>query len=458
MLTAVFATCAAAALDTTMTNNTVLVVRVGFWSRVVAARKETWPLCDEQCVGQVMWGSKQSVARVLSESSGGVFGFSRAASPILKVPIAVGVYDDPCAPTGTWHALAQEQVQASGIAWTQFSVRMWVYPSAAGGGTCTEPVYTNATARDVWVRYFDVPTVVRGVGSLLGMQGEEGLDASDPMCNVGTPQLFPAARRLFAGWNASLSQRKLDLTSPMMTTVVLSSADDVVVGAVPLVHGGGVVVIQWRSSFVDTTDVWMEGPNAVFVHWLLPSGRVAFLGRLEADQSLHHALPGSMGVGVTVPRIAAAWGDATPVVFGVCEMRPPSVQISSVDRMVTLTNNDLRCAPRSFVVTAMGAPVFACVNATVRIMPDAHAREMGVVIYDSAGRVLLRHSQHSRQQSEVTLLHCSDQVQEELQVQVWDKGGEGQGAFWVFANGHLVEQEDHFDEEATVTVTCAWQW
>jgi hypothetical protein len=102
----------------------------------------------------------------------------------------------------------------------------------------------------------------------------------------------------------------------------------------------------------------------------------------------------------------------------------------------------------------MGAPVFACVNATVRIMPDAHAREMGVVIYDSAGRVLLRHSQHSRHQSEVTLLHCSD----ELQVQVWDKGGEGQGAFWVFANGHLVEQEGHFDEEATVTVTCAWQW
>jgi hypothetical protein len=63
---------------------------------------------------------------VLSESSGGVFGFSRAASPILSVPIAVGVYDDPCAPTGTWHALAQEQVQALGIAWTQFSVRMWV--------------------------------------------------------------------------------------------------------------------------------------------------------------------------------------------------------------------------------------------------------------------------------------------------------------------------------------------
>lgn len=450
------------------TENSVLVVRVGFWNPQESARKETWPLCSEACAFGVLWTDKASVNRVLAESSGHVFGLSEAESVVMSVGIPVGVYTGPCLPTGLWYTLALAQVDSVGVDWRRFPVRMWVYPSAAGGGACDRSVYSSSgSGEDLWFRHFNVPTVVHGLGLLLGMP-QCAADASDPMCNVvqwnmGTPQLFPAARRLSVGWHVGLHQRSIDLTSPVPLVLVLMSPDDVVVGVVPSSMGGGKIVVQWRSSSVFTTDVWMQDADSVFLHWLQPSGSVVLLARLAQGQSVSR-LFGSAVIGLTVSRISTAWGDGSVVEFGPCQPYAPTVHAFPKDRSMSLQNNDVHCSPRTFVATAVGAPMFSCVNVTVVTVPDANPREMSFHIVDGAGGILLRHVQTFLKADVVTLLHCSEFAQEVLTVVFVDRGGDGfccdwgQGSFAVWANGYLVTQGGKFGKETSVSVVSAWQW
>ena len=451
-------------LDPLSTTNSVLVVRVGFWDPVMMqdARKEAWPLCTEACVGQVLWWDTVSVSRVFSESSAGVFALAANVSKVVSVAIPVGLYTGECGAESHWRDLAVGQLQSM-YPLESYSCQLFLYPANAGGGTCASSAGRGRGHGDAWVRFFDTPTVAHVLaGMLAGFPS--CADVSDPVCNPGSVQLLPAARRVQFGWTKGLAEHWMDLTSPLSRSVVLASPNDILVGNVPSAFGGGGrVVIQWRSSHTSTVDVWMEGGDAVFVHWVQANGTVVRVARLAHGETLAR-LPGSPIVGLTVARVAVAVGDMTPILLAACEPAVPTVTVFPGNRTVTLVNNDIRCSPRSFVATAVGAPVFSCVNVTVVLVPDAHPREMSVHILDSAGKQLLQHSQTSFSTSAVTLLHCSELAQEVLQVVFQDTGSDGyccdwgQGLFEVWANGRLTATGGRFSHTAVVPVTSAWQW
>lgn len=468
-----------AAFSATRVDNTVLVVRVGFYESITYDRHNAvvWPECDSACVRRVLWTDDFAVGRVLAESSAGRFALTEAGAHVVDVVIPVVVLSGGCGMECSWRALATTELAVKGVSASLFSVRMWLYPFAAGGNTCVRLAasthHCNATGPcDMCFRRFDVSTVLSEVGNVIGFGQRDG---SDPIALGASWRLYAAPHRMRAGWQSSLVMHTVDWTMPVQAEFRLLTPDTVLVGQVPAAVGGGQVVVQWRSTFVSTTDGLLdpEWADAVYVHWMRGDGTITFVAKLRAGQTLAGPVfPGS-AVFVSALAIGMGMGNVSVVGIGPCIHRPPVLVVDGL--MVTLVNNDVLCPPRTFTATAVSlSPTghaqpspFRCMNLTIAIVADSVPREIGVFVTTADGHKLLAvliGSVHTPVDPVYTVLHCAKGAREVMLVEFLDSSGDGyccgwgMGSFAVWANGVLVARGGVFGSRTTVAVTCAWQW
>jgi hypothetical protein len=132
---------------------------------------------------------------------------------------------------------------------TQYTMRLWLFPTPAGGGTCTAAGYANvgcsAAECNAWLRAFGSGLVMHELGHLAGFNhaqfdannnGGNAEDLSDPMTNVGTLLRFNAAHRALNGWIPSANLRNASGAAAAFTLQVRPGPDWEARVVTPLCH------------------------------------------------------------------------------------------------------------------------------------------------------------------------------------------------------------------------------
>ncbi len=467
--------------------NSLLVLLVGFNT----SGSVVFPECDAACVRGVLWGPSPSVASIFSQSSFGQFSFDQRNSTVANVIIQTRIDTPVCGMADGWFRSARA---GSPVPITAYTVRVYVYPQAAGAGTCSVSGYSNqgCTRQECnsWLRAFSGNLVVHELGHLVNVShaafdvngdgvigtagaGSESLaDDSDPMTTDGTWRGFSAASRVQARWMPCIGM-------PPNTTVASLSSLSAALEPVPLdtspialcvfiLNTKTLVIMSLRTRDGPDVDLLPPWSGAVYVHVLTKAGQATAFGRLGLGDTLEYS---TAAVNLTVT-VTALGRDSADISFLPCLRNSPVLAAPPQGGVLTFQSRDVRCKARTMtakVVAVSNQDALGCVSVTLVLKKDNSPAEMTALITGfRAGNVTLlarlAYTDPGPTMTRTVLFCGSDVATDFVVVTVRDAQGDGYccqwgpGGYSVFANGRLVRSGGEFTFEENTTVPVAPSW
>jgi len=482
----------------------LVVVIVGFADRVSGV---VWPACDEACVGAVLWGGpgiRKSVSATYAASSFQTLFLAKPpASAVVRAAIPIDLNQPTCGMADAW---AEAATAAAPVNISAFTIRVFLYPQAAGAGTCLAGGYSNVgcTPRECssWLRGFSGNLVVHELGHLVGLghaafdvngdgvirggppSNEDIADNSDPMTSDAAWRGFGVPHRMRALWmpcqGGLLNMTTATLGSlsrashPSDATIALCTVDPA---------DSKLLILSLRTSTGVDEDLAPPWTNTVYVHTMKPGGPSVGLARLgPGDTFVYRGLSNVDNVTVTVVAIDTRnhvaelsfvkCAPAAPRVSATLGRAPSTPGYSLVPLTVTLTNRDTLCGNRTLrarVVpdtTTLGADfALGCLNVTMTVTKDNSPAEVYVVLAnEDTGETLLATDYDTDAATMVkTVLYCGG-VGERLTASFQDKYGDGYccdfgpGGFSLAVNGRVLKTGGRFRLQDNTTFSGLPVW